>query len=130
MQILYTKSFKDGSFLQVFLHIFSTFFVYGKIILKILINKKEIKMIDIRFLKDENRAVAYDDNKIIGECNFTEEKNIWNIVHTEVNEKYQGQGIARRLVDCIIDYAEKYSKELIADCSYAQKRVDTVRKSE
>ena len=59
-------------------------------------------MINIKFLKEENRAVIYDEEIEIGECNFLEEENTWNIVHTEVDNKYQGQGLARKLVESII----------------------------
>ena len=81
-------------------------------------------MIDITFEKDKNRSVAFDNNTIIGECDFVIQKNIWNIVHTVVNSKYQGQGIARKLVNCVIENALKENKEVIADCSYAKKVLD------
>lgn len=75
-------------------------------------------MIKINF--EENKSVAYDDNKQVGECDFIEKGDTWNIVHTEVDDAYQGQGIARKLVECIIENAKKYNKKLIADCSYAK----------
>lgn len=78
-------------------------------------------MIDIKFLENENRAVIFDNEVEIGECNFTEVEDTWNIVHTGVDSKYQGQGLARKLVECIIENAKKYDKKLIADCSYAKK---------
>ena len=53
-------------------------------------------MIEIQFIKEENRAIACDNNKQIGECDFIEEKEYWNIVHTEVESSYQGQGIAKK----------------------------------
>lgn len=81
-------------------------------------------MIEITFEKDKNRSVAFDNNTIIGECDFVIQKNIWNIVHTVVNSKYQGQGIARKLVNCVIENALKENKEVIADCSYAKKILD------
>ena len=77
--------------------------------------KGVIKMIEITFEKDKNRSVAFDNNTIIGECDFVIQKNIWNIVHTVVNSKYQGQGIARKLVNCVIENALKENKEVIAD---------------
>ena len=55
-------------------------------------------MINIKFIKSENRAVAYDEKTEIGECKFEEMENTWNIVHTRVDSKYQGQGIAKKLV--------------------------------
>ncbi len=81
-------------------------------------------MIDIEFVKEENKAIALDDNIEIGECVFENLKDTWNIIHTGVDSKYQGQGIARRLVECIIENAKKYNKKLIADCSYAKKVIE------
>ena len=81
-------------------------------------------MVEIKFVKEENRAVAYDNEVEIGECEFIEEEDVWNIVHTGVDSKYQGQGIARRLVECIIENAKSNSKTLVADCSYARKVIE------
>ena len=77
-------------------------------------------MIKIIFNKNKNKSIAYDDNKIIGECDYLETEEYWNIVHTEVNNSYQGQGIARKLVECVIENAKKCNKKLVADCSYAK----------
>lgn len=78
-------------------------------------------MIKIEFDKVNNKSLAYDENIKIGECEFIENKETWNIIHTEVDNKYQGQGIARKLVERIIEEAKKYDKILIAECSYAIK---------
>lgn len=78
-------------------------------------------MINIRFIKKENRAVAYDNEIEIGECEFKELKDTWNIIHTVVDSKYQGQGIAKKLVKCVIENSKKCNKNLIAECSYAKK---------
>ena len=78
-------------------------------------------MIDIKFIKEENRAVAYDNEIEIGECKYREIENIWNIIHTGVDSNYQGNGIAKTLVKCIIENSKKYNKEIIAECSYAKK---------
>ena len=79
-------------------------------------------MIDIKFEGD--KSVAYDGNSKIGECDFIESNDTWNIVHTEVNNSYQGQGIALKLVQSIIENAKENNKKLIADCSYARKVVN------
>lgn len=82
-------------------------------------------MIKIEFCKNENKAVAYDENIKIGECDFIELENKWNITHTEVNSDYQGEGIARKLVESVIENSEKYNKELVASCSYAKKVLES-----
>ena len=81
-------------------------------------------MIKILFEIEKKRAVVYDDNKEIGECDFIENNGTWNIIHTGVNSKYQGQGIARKLVECVIRNAKEYNKKIIAECSYARKILD------
>lgn len=75
-------------------------------------------MIKINFEND--RVIAYNEDKRIGECDFVEKEGTWNIVHTEVDKNYQGQGIARKLVECVIENAKKFNKKIIADCSYAK----------
>ena len=81
-------------------------------------------MIDIKFIEKENRAVAYDNEIEIGECEFEELEDTWNIIHTAVDRKYQGQGIAKGLVKCIIKNSEEFNKNLIAECSYAKKLLE------
>ena len=81
-------------------------------------------MIEIKFDKDNNKSIAYDNDMQIGECDYIETEETWNIVHTEVSNLYQGQGTARKLVENIIENAKKYNKKLIADCSYAKKVID------
>jgi len=78
-------------------------------------------MIEIKFMTEKKCAVAYDNNIEIGECRFIEKNGTWNIIHTCVIGKYQGQGIAKRLVECINDNAIKENKKIVADCSYAKK---------
>lgn len=91
---------------------------------------KYIKNNDINyeFRLNEQRSVALINGVEIGECNFIVTNNMWNIIHTFVEENYQGKGIARKLVECIIDNAKKYKFNLIADCSYANKILQDKKK--
>lgn len=81
-------------------------------------------MINIIYEEENNRAVALCEGKIIGECDYIQSENSWNIVHTEVNENYKGQGIARQLVNCIMEQAKKNNVKIEASCSYAQKVIE------
>lgn len=87
-------------------------------------------MINVRFIEKEKRAVAYDNEAEIGECDFEELENTWNIIHTGVNSKYQGQGIAKELVKCVIENAKERSKNIISECSYAKRVIDSYNISE
>ena len=75
----------------------------------------------IIFDRKKHQACALEEDRVIGICEFTIEKDIWNIIHTEVNESFQGQGIAKELVLEVIKNAKKEEKKVIADCSYAKK---------
>ena len=79
-------------------------------------------MVEIKF--EEDRASAYDDEKKIGECIFIEETNSFNIVRTSVSELYQGQGIARKLVECVMENIKDLGKNVVATCSYAKKIIE------
>lgn len=37
-----------------------------------------------------------------------------------MNDAYQGQGIAKKLVECIIENAKQKNKKPVAECSYAK----------
>ncbi len=78
-------------------------------------------MIKIIFNDKEKKALAFDKDNLIGCCDFIEKENVWNIVHTEVDKNYQGQGIAKQLVLEVISNARIQKKKVIADCSYAKK---------
>lgn len=75
----------------------------------------------IKFIKEENRAVAYNQEIEIGECVFEEVADSWIIIHTRVDDLYRGQGIAKELVKCVRKNAIRYNKKLAAECSYAKK---------
>lgn len=81
-------------------------------------------MIRIVFRYQEKRAIAYDFNIEIGECDFEKTEDIWNITHTEVNEKYQGQGIAKKLVENVMENAKRLNKSTEATCFYAKKVIE------
>lgn len=75
----------------------------------------------IKFIKEENRAVAYNQEIEIGECIFEEAADTWIIMHTGVDDIYRGKGIANELVKCVKENAIHYNKLLVSECSYAKK---------
>ncbi len=77
--------------------------------------------IKITFDKEEKRSVAFDGELQIGECDYSESPDGWNIYHTEVNPEYGGKGIAKRLVYKVIEAAEQSKNAVMATCSYARK---------
>ena len=68
-----------------------------------------------------NRSVAFDGDKEIGECDYDISADGWIIYHTGVNTGYEGKGIAKRLVYKVLEAAEKSKTGVDATCSYALK---------
>ena len=77
--------------------------------------------VTIEYDKENSRSIAFYSDKIIGECDYEENENGWVIYHTEVDVKYTGKGIAKRLVYKLIQEAERSNNAIDATCSYAAK---------
>lgn len=48
------------------------------------------------------------------------DENTLNIVHTEVENHFEGEGIGTELVSAAVDYARKEGKTLEATCPFAK----------
>lgn len=84
--------------------------------------KEEQDSIRIVFEAENRQALAYDGDQVIGECQYTMERpDKWVIVHTGVRPEYNGRGIAKRLVECVIEAARERGAKIIPVCSYAQR---------
>ncbi len=81
--------------------------------------------INILFEETNNRSVATHEGAEIGESTFSPSEKFWIIDHTYVDEAYGGQGVAKRLVEEIIEQARKEEKKLTATCPYALKLFQT-----
>lgn len=77
-------------------------------------------MIQIQFEREKQRAAAYDGAALIGCCEVQVSETTWTITHTEVDPSYGGQGIARKLVLCVVEQAKKEDAKVIPVCSYAE----------
>ena len=85
---------------------------------------KDVLNYSIRIVFDEasQQALAYDGDKPIGECQYdVDSSGKWIIVHTGVRLEYNGRGIARRLVESVIEAAREHGVKIIPLCSYAQR---------
>lgn len=78
----------------------------------------------IQFNQLDNEAQAYDGEDKIGYCQFEEKDQVWDLTHTVVNPAYGGRGIAKDLLDTVVDEARKNGKKIYPTCSYARKKFD------
>lgn len=76
---------------------------------------------ELIYEKDNQRAALYDAGKLIGECDYELEDDHWVITHTFVEKAYGGQGLARKLVNTLIEEARKEQIRIKPVCSYAVK---------
>ena len=86
--------------------------------------KEEIAQDLIRIIFEENnqQSLAFDGDKQIGECQYSVNKEgKWVIMHTGVRQEYNGRGIAKRLVEQVIEAARERGVKIIPVCSYAQR---------
>ena len=77
--------------------------------------------IKIVFSEATRRSAAYKDGKLIGECEFSASEKLWIIAHTGVRPAYEGQGIAKQLVEKVIEEARVRKVRILPLCPYAKK---------
>ena len=75
----------------------------------------------IIFEPEHFRSAAYDGETRVGVAEIEEARGYWVITHTEVDPAYEGQGIARRLIEEIVAEARRAGKKIVPLCSYADK---------
>ena len=75
----------------------------------------------IVFEEDSDRSAAFIGENQIGECEFCVSGNTWSIMHTGVRPEHEGKGIARKLVEKVIDAARTKNAKIIPLCPYAKK---------
>ena len=75
----------------------------------------------IEFDAENNQSLAFVDGNEAGECQFEIKDGKWYIMHTGVRPEYGGRGIARKLVERIVEEARKEGVKIVPICSYAQK---------
>ena len=60
----------------------------------------------------------YDKNSKIGEMAISISNQILTVYHTEVDEAYAGQGLAKNLLDEMVEYVRKNNMQVIPLCPY------------
>lgn len=73
-------------------------------------------------LLKENQYLLLDEkDEILAEIDFPlVEDHVIEITHTIVSSSLQGQGIARKLVQKVLEFAKEKGYRVTASCSYAK----------
>ncbi|GEQ85875.1 N-acetyltransferase [Patiriisocius marinistellae] len=73
----------------------------------------------------KGRFVIYENNEFAGEMTYTwESKSVFAIDHTEVEERFGGKGLGKKLVMEAIAHARKNNLKIKPLCSYVKKVFD------
>ncbi len=75
----------------------------------------------MEFTKSDNRFSLIENGEMVGYVEFEIHNDELSILHTVVNEKFQGRGIARSLMKEIETFANSHELKIIPICSYAAK---------
>lgn len=78
-------------------------------------------MVEVVYEEKNRRSVAYDGEKLVGECDCEENGKVWTAYHTEVDPAYGGQGIAARLVASVAQAARERGVKIVPQCSYVRR---------
>ncbi len=79
---------------------------------------------DIKHTNNKENGIfeAFDNGKRIGYLSYEWESDcVFAIMHTVVDPKYRGQGIAKSLLDAAIAYARKNGYKIRPICRYVEK---------
>ena len=68
-----------------------------------------------------SRTACYDSGEFVGECAFVENDGKWELNRTFVKKSHEGRGIAKLLLDELLENARKNGVKIIPTCSYVAK---------
>lgn len=72
-------------------------------------------------LKENQYLLLGENGEVLAEIDFpTVEEGVFEITHTIVSPSLQGQGIARKLVEKVLEIAKEKGYRVTASCSYAK----------
>jgi len=75
----------------------------------------------MEFKHEDGRFFLQDGDKMAGEITYSAVKDgVISIDHTFVDDDYRGQGLAGKLLNAVLDYADLKSLKIVPVCEYAK----------
>lgn len=77
---------------------------------------------EIKLIKNGNKgaAEAFDNGKKAGEMTFSIANDSFIIIdHTDVDPKFKGQGVGKKLLDKVVEWAREENIKIMPLCPFA-----------
>ena len=77
----------------------------------------------MNFIKENDKTYLKEENgDIIALVDYpTTAEKVITITHTFVDDSLRGQGVAGKLMECVVEFAKENKVKIIPQCSYAVK---------
>ena len=79
---------------------------------------------EIKHIENKGFFISDEKGEVIAELTYKKEGNKLNFDHTYVSRLMRGQGIAEKLLDAGVEYAEKNGYKIVPVCSYIVKKFE------
>ena len=79
---------------------------------------------EIKHIEDKGFFISDEKGEVIAELTYKKEENKLYFDHTYVSRLMRGQGIAEKLLDAGVEYAEKNGYKIVPVCSYIVKKFE------
>ena len=79
---------------------------------------------EIKHIEDKGFFISDEKGEVIAELTYRKEENKLYFDHTYVSRLMRGQGIAEKLLDAGVEYAEKNGYKIVPVCSYIVKKFE------
>ena len=79
---------------------------------------------EIKPIEDKGFFISDEKGDVIAELSYKKERNKLYFDHTYVSRLMRGQGIAEKLLDAGVEYAEKNGYKIVPVCSYIVKKFE------
>lgn len=79
---------------------------------------------EIKHIEDKGFFISNEKEEVIAELTYRKEENKLYFDHTYVSRLMRGQGIAEKLLDAGVEYAEKNGYKIVPVCSYIVKKFE------
>lgn len=74
--------------------------------------------------QDNNRFVIMEDSEELGFISYVPNGDVLTVDHTEVSPQLEGQGMGKKLVEQVVQYARDEGKTIDAQCPFASSVIE------